>query len=33
MMSATTNHSCKVLLASSCADKGMVWRDLSKLEE
>ncbi len=32
MMSATTNHSCKVLLASSCADKGAV-RDLSKLEE
>ncbi len=32
MMSSTTNHLCKVLLASSCADKGAV-RDLSKLEE
>lgn len=33
MMNATTNHLCKVPLASVCADKGLMWRDLSKLEE
>lgn len=33
MMKGMTNHLCKVPLASSCADKGLVWRDLSKLEE
>lgn len=32
-MKVMTHRSCKVLLASSCADKGLVWRDLSKLEE
>ena len=32
MMKGMTNHLCKALLASSCADKGAV-RDLSKLEE
>ena len=32
MMSSTTNHLCKVQLASSCADKWLVWRDLSKRE-
>ncbi len=33
MMSPTTSYLNDMLLASSCADKGMVWRDLSKLEE
>ncbi len=33
MMNATTNHLCKVPLASVYADKGLMWRDLSKLEE
>ncbi len=33
MMNATTDHSCKVPLASVCADKGLVWCDLSKPEE
>ncbi len=32
MMNATTDHSCKVPLASVCADKGAV-RDSSKPEE
>ncbi len=32
MMNGMTNHLCKELLASSCADKGAV-RDSSKLEE
>jgi hypothetical protein len=32
-MKVMAHRSCKVLLASSCADKGLVWRDLSKLEE
>ena len=32
MMKGMTNH-LKELLASSCADKGLLWRDLSKLEE
>ena len=32
-MNATTNHLCKVPLVSVYADKGLMWRDLSKLEE
>jgi hypothetical protein len=32
-MTMMTNHLCKVPLASVYADKGLVWRDLSKLEE
>lgn len=32
-MVSAANYQCEVLLAPVCADKGMVWRDLSKLEE